>query len=42
MKKRNWYPLDNAGKIYPPISNYRRGSMFSLRATLTEEVDEQV
>lgn len=42
MKRKNWYPLDNAGKIYPPISSARRTSTFSLTATLTEEVDKTV
>lgn len=40
MKKRNWYRLDNAAKIYPPISSSRRGSMFSLIAKMKEPVDK--
>ncbi len=40
MKRKNWYPLDNAAKIYPPISNPRRASTFSLTAVLTEDVDK--
>lgn len=42
MKRKNWYPLDNAAKIYPPISSARRTSTFSLTATLTEDVDKAV
>ena len=42
MKRKNWYPLDNAGKIYPPISNSRRPSTFSLSVTLTEAVDKDI
>lgn len=41
MKKRTWYRLDNAGKIYPPTSNERRGGMFSLSATLKEKIDPE-
>ena len=40
--KKNWYPLDNAAKIYPPISSKRRGGMFSLSARLTEEVVPEI
>lgn len=40
MKKREWYRLDNAAKIYPAISSSRRGSMFSLIAKMTEDVDK--
>lgn len=42
MKRKNWYPLDNAGKIYPPISNSRRASTFSLTAVLTEPVEKEI
>ena len=42
MKKRTWYKLDNAAKIYPPISNEKRGSMFSLSAILFEKIDGEV
>ena len=40
--KKNWYPLDNAAKIYPPTSNRRRGGMFSLSARMTEEVVPEI
>lgn len=42
MKKRTWYRLDNAAKIYPPVSNNRRPSVFSLSAVLTEKVDKEI
>ena len=42
MKRKTWYPLDNAGKIYPPVSNNRRPSTFSLVATLNEPVDKDI
>lgn len=37
--KKNWFPLDNAAKIYPAISNSRRANVFSYSAFLTENVD---
>lgn len=40
--KKNWYPLDNAAKIYPPTSSKRRGGMFCLSACLTEEVVPEI
>lgn len=40
--KKNWYPLDNAAKIYPPISSKRRGGMFSLSARLDEEIKPEI
>lgn len=39
MKKRTWYKLDNAAKVYPPISSEKRGSMFSLSVVLHEQID---
>ncbi len=42
MKKRTWYRLDNAAKIYPPVSNSRRPSVFSLSALLTEKIDKDI
>jgi len=42
MKRKNWYPLDNAGKIYPPITDSRRPSTFSLTAVLNEPIDKDV
>lgn len=40
--KRTWYPLDNAGKIYPPVSNSRRGGMFSLSARLDHVIEPMI
>lgn len=40
--KRTWYPLDNAAKIYPPVSSSRRGGMFALSARLTEKVNPEI
>lgn len=42
MKKRTWYRLDNAAKIYPPTSNSRRSGVFTLSAVLNEEIDKDV
>lgn len=42
MKRKNWYPLDNAAKIYPPVTNSRRPSTFSLVAVLNEPVDRDI
>lgn len=42
MKKKNWYPLDNAAKIYPPCSNYRRPGNFSLIAIMKEYVNQEL
>lgn len=42
MKRRNWYPLDNAGKIYPPVTNARRPSTFSLTAVFTSPIDKDI
>lgn len=38
MKDKNWYRLDNAGKVYPAIISHRRTSLFRISATLTQEV----
>ena len=42
MKKRTWYKLDNAAKIYPPTTSARRSGVFWLSAQLSQEVDAQV
>lgn len=42
MRKKNWYPLDNAAKVYPAISSPRRPNTFSFSARLTEKVDEKI
>lgn len=38
MKDKNWYRLDNAGKIYPAIISPRRTSLFRLSITLREQI----
>lgn len=42
MKRKTWYPLDNAAKVYPPVSNSRRPSTFSLIAVLNEPIDKDI
>ena len=42
MKKKTWYRLDNAAKIYPPTTSARRSGVFSLSAHLNEVIDEEV
>jgi len=39
---RKWYRLDNAGKIFPSVSNARRANLFRLTITLTEEINPVV
>ncbi len=40
MKRKNyWYPLDNAGKIFPAVSKDSRSSVFRLSFYLNEIVD---
>lgn len=41
MKKKTWYRLDNAAKIYPPVSSNRRPSVFALSAILNEPIDKE-
>jgi len=38
MKDKNWYRLDNAGKVYPAIITHRRTSLFRISATLVKPV----
>ncbi len=42
MKKKNWYPLDNAAKLYPAISGPRRPNLFSFSVKLTENIDSDL
>ena len=42
MAKKNWYPLDNAAKIYPPNTNSKSPFVFSFTARLDEEVDPEL
>ncbi len=41
MKRKNWYPLDNAAKLYPAVSNERRPYQFSLTALMSEDVKKE-
>ncbi|MBN2658290.1 MAG: hypothetical protein JXR86_14615 [Spirochaetales bacterium] len=38
MKDKNWYRLDNAGKVYPAIITHYRTSLFRISATLMKPV----
>ncbi len=38
MDNRNWYKLDNAGKLYPSITSTRRSTVFRLSAKTTTDV----
>ncbi len=42
MAEKNWYKLDNAGKLYPSIASTRRSTVFRLSAKLTEEVKPSI
>ena len=41
MKRKNWYPLDNAAKLYPAVSNARRPYQFFFSALMAEEVKKE-
>lgn len=42
MKKRTWYLLDNAAKIFPCISKKDRPNMYRVSALLYDEVDVNI
>lgn len=42
MKRKTWYRLDNAAKVYPPISSAIRPGVFGLSAVLTENIDKNI
>lgn len=42
MKKKNWFLLDNAAKIFPCSSNKNNPHFFSVSATLVEDVDQTI
>lgn len=42
MNKDFWYPLDNAAKIYPAITNEEITSVFRLTANLKEKVNIKI
>ena len=39
MAKKNWYPLDNAAKIYPPNTSFESPFVFSFSARIDSDVD---
>ncbi len=39
MPPKNWFRLDNAGKLYPAIKNSRWTSLYRMSVSLTEPVD---
>jgi len=39
MKDKNWFRLDNAGKVYPAILSHRRTSLFRISVSLKERVN---
>ena len=41
MRKKNWYALDNAAKLYPAISNERRPNIFCFSCLLSENIDKE-
>ena len=41
MKKRNWYPLDNAAKIFPAVYGEKRPYNFCFSALLAEKVEPE-
>lgn len=41
MKRKTWYRLDNAAKIYPPVSSNQRPSVFALSAILNKPIDKE-
>ncbi|PWM71549.1 MAG: hypothetical protein DBX59_08580 [Bacillota bacterium] len=41
MKKRNWYPLDNAAKIFPAVYGEKRPYNFCFSAILSEKVEPE-
>ncbi len=42
MKKKNWFLLDNAAKIFPCSSNKNNPHMFSVSATLVEDINQTI
>lgn len=42
MARKNWYPLDNAAKIYPPNTNYKSPFVFSFTARIDSEVQPEI
>ena len=42
MAKKNWYPLDNAAKIYPPNTSFESPFVFSFSARIDRDVDPEL
>lgn len=42
MKKKNWYLLDNAAKIFPCTSNKNRPNLFTVSAVLVEDINKDI
>lgn len=42
MKKKNWYLLDNAAKIFPCTSNKNRPNLFCVSVTLVEDINKDI
>ncbi len=41
-KRRYWFKIDNAGKVFPAISNQERSNVFRLSMSLQETIDPNV
>ncbi len=41
-KKKYWFKIDNAGKVFPAISNDNRTNTFRLSMTLVNEINKDV
>jgi NRPS condensation-like uncharacterized protein len=41
-KKRYWFKIDNAGKVFPSISSIERSNTFRLSASLYQPVDPKI
>lgn len=42
MKKKNWYRLDNAAKLFPAVCGDERPYNFSFSAIMSENVDKEI
>ena len=42
MKHKDWFKLDNSGKIFPEVSNKRETNTFRVQIQLTEIVDSEL
>ena len=41
-KHKDWFKLDNSGKIFPEVSNFRETNTFRVQIKLTEEVEPDI